>query len=345
MPDLFISHASVDRALALNVRRAQERRGISCWMAPDDVGAGDYAEAINKAITGTRAFVLIVTPAAVASQHVHREVSLAADRRKRIFPLVFDDFRPQDALEYFLAGQQYLDCSSPSKFEASMDLVAAETRGEPTPKSPPPRPLRKHDFFAILSAIAAVLAAVTPFPIAASMRVAITLAALIYPVVHVVARSRAWHPLRRCVATLLVLLFCGWVLDRAALCSVLRRQLTPADRPLALTLYAPYSGIRGFQQHLPPKIECSVTGAGTLYDWDGPQRAIAVESFAHPATLHVECTQPLDLTKLDALPKSEFEIWDYDRYRLSRWIAIVIGGLSWAGSCLLFWRRYSSRLA
>jgi hypothetical protein len=50
-PDVFISYASPDVAVADAVCAALEHGGLSCWVAPRDVLPGDfYADAIVRAI-------------------------------------------------------------------------------------------------------------------------------------------------------------------------------------------------------------------------------------------------------------------------------------------------------
>lgn len=48
---VFISHKSEDRALAVKLSKMLKRRGITTWMAPENIRDGyDYAEEIMNAI-------------------------------------------------------------------------------------------------------------------------------------------------------------------------------------------------------------------------------------------------------------------------------------------------------
>jgi hypothetical protein len=67
-PPVFISYASQDAAVAAALVEALERHDIPCWIAPRDVKAGAlYADAIVRAISGARAFVLVLSKNASAS--------------------------------------------------------------------------------------------------------------------------------------------------------------------------------------------------------------------------------------------------------------------------------------
>lgn len=63
---VFISYASPDVAVAAALLDSFERHGIPCWMAPRDVKAGaQYADAIVRAISASRALVLVLSESAI----------------------------------------------------------------------------------------------------------------------------------------------------------------------------------------------------------------------------------------------------------------------------------------
>src|SRR5438874_387477 len=58
--DVFISHASQDKAIADNACASLEAHGIRCWIAPRDVQPGrSFAGEITRAIEASKAMVLI----------------------------------------------------------------------------------------------------------------------------------------------------------------------------------------------------------------------------------------------------------------------------------------------
>ena len=74
------------------------------WIAPRDVKAGAlYADAIVRAISGTRAFVLVPSESAIASSHVSKEIQRASSKKRPIIALRIDAAPLTPALEYFLS--------------------------------------------------------------------------------------------------------------------------------------------------------------------------------------------------------------------------------------------------
>jgi hypothetical protein len=68
---VFISYSSKDKAIADTICQRLESAGIPCWMAPRDIEFGsDWTEAIMRAITACRVFVLVFSEIANVSGHV-----------------------------------------------------------------------------------------------------------------------------------------------------------------------------------------------------------------------------------------------------------------------------------
>lgn len=112
--DIFISHASTDKAVADLVCATLEERGVRCWIAPRDIQPGaDWGSAIVSAIRESRAMVLVFSDAANASRHIPRELERAIDLQIPILPFRIEDVRPRGSLEYNLAVVHWLDASSP----------------------------------------------------------------------------------------------------------------------------------------------------------------------------------------------------------------------------------------
>jgi hypothetical protein len=80
---LFISYASADQAIALEVCALLEARGVSCWIAPRDVAPGSkWDESILDAIESASAFLLVLTTAANETSYVSNEVNEAFEKKK-----------------------------------------------------------------------------------------------------------------------------------------------------------------------------------------------------------------------------------------------------------------------
>ena len=112
--DVFISYAASDRAVADAVCTALETEHIRCWIAPRDVLPGQsFARALVNAIHAARVFVLVFSSATNNSQQVERELDRAASARLPILPLRVEDVLPRESIEYYLAGQHWLDALTP----------------------------------------------------------------------------------------------------------------------------------------------------------------------------------------------------------------------------------------
>ena len=91
---VFISYASPNAAVASALVEALERHGVACWIAPRDVDAGAlYADAIVRAISSARAFVLVLSESSIDSSNVGKEVERASSKKRPIFALRIDAAR------------------------------------------------------------------------------------------------------------------------------------------------------------------------------------------------------------------------------------------------------------
>lgn len=87
-----------------------ERHNISCWISGRDVPLGGaYQSEVVDAIGQCRAMLLLFSEAANKSEHVLREVELAAQARKPIYPLRIDGVEPIGGLKYMLANKQWVE--------------------------------------------------------------------------------------------------------------------------------------------------------------------------------------------------------------------------------------------
>lgn len=128
---VFISYASQDAAIANSLVEALERKGISCWIAPRDVVAGEfYADAIVHAIDASSVLVLILSQHASASAHILREVERASAKRHPVISLRTDRAPLPSGLEYFLNTSQWLDANNAEIARALPKLIEAIHRAQ-----------------------------------------------------------------------------------------------------------------------------------------------------------------------------------------------------------------------
>jgi TIR domain len=125
---VFISHSSADRAIAVNVCEALERRGLGCWLASRDIGPGEnFQEAIVRAIRSVRAMVLVFTGNANNSNEIKKEIALASQNRLIVIPLRVEDVLPSDAFIYELSTRQWIDAFG--DWDRAIDRLADQIGG------------------------------------------------------------------------------------------------------------------------------------------------------------------------------------------------------------------------
>ncbi len=107
MADIFISYSSKDREQALQLIELLSSAGLSVWIDQSGIDvATSWSGEIVDAIEECKAFVVLLSPNSVVSVNVVKEVSLAAERRKKILPLDLEPVALPRDLAYHLAGIQ-----------------------------------------------------------------------------------------------------------------------------------------------------------------------------------------------------------------------------------------------
>jgi hypothetical protein len=167
--DVFISYTIADKAVAEAVCHRLEQAGVRCWIAPRDVGFGDWGAAIVDAISEAKLIVIILSTAANGSPNVLDEVVTALDAGATVIPFRIEDIRPSGALRLRLSRLHWLDALTPPLDQhidrlievAKRNLPAAGDAGAPPPAKEepilqplerieqrveePPRPLQSAD--------------------------------------------------------------------------------------------------------------------------------------------------------------------------------------------------------
>lgn len=112
MPEVFLSHASEDEAEARRLREVLLPHDIEVWFSPHHIrGAQQWQDEIGEALARCDWFVLLLTPHAVKSMWVKRELRYALMERRyeeRIIPLLFKKCDSR-ALSWTLPQFQWID--------------------------------------------------------------------------------------------------------------------------------------------------------------------------------------------------------------------------------------------
>lgn len=108
-PIAFISHHSSQHEIARRLKAALAETGIDGWMAPDDIDPGvTFDEAIIAQIRRSDVVVLLLSEESDRSRHVKRELMIAEDNGKPVYPVRLAAIQPE-GLAYWLQDYQWID--------------------------------------------------------------------------------------------------------------------------------------------------------------------------------------------------------------------------------------------
>jgi len=110
--ELFLSHSSLDRAFAVRLARDLRRHSIAVWYSETDIlGAQQWHDEIGAALDRCDWFAVVLSPAAVSSRWVKRELLFALNEPrydKHLVPLVYQACEHK-YLSWSLAAFQMID--------------------------------------------------------------------------------------------------------------------------------------------------------------------------------------------------------------------------------------------
>lgn len=122
---IFLSHSSIDKPFARRLARDLDNQRVTCWLDEAEIKIGDYLiEKIRSAIDDVGYLAVILSPQAVASAWVQREVEIAMNqeilgRRIKVLPILY---RRCD-LPGFLLDKVHGDFTDDSKYVASFEKM------------------------------------------------------------------------------------------------------------------------------------------------------------------------------------------------------------------------------
>lgn len=94
---VFISHSDHDEALASEIVSSLEDAGLEVWYDRREIIPGDnWADRIARALREANAMVVLVTPTALESDHMQRDVDYALTQKRfkgRLVPVLAGDSR------------------------------------------------------------------------------------------------------------------------------------------------------------------------------------------------------------------------------------------------------------
>ena len=108
--DYVWRHAFRDLAFVTQLHQELTNRSVSAWFDKENIEVGDlWAASIVEGIRDGKIFLLVLSPDSAASKNVRKELDLAQRYDKPIVPLVWRETKIPVAMEYQLAGIQWMD--------------------------------------------------------------------------------------------------------------------------------------------------------------------------------------------------------------------------------------------
>jgi hypothetical protein len=129
--DAFISYASADQGIAMDVVNRLENAGVSCWIAPRDIVPGVmYADALYYAIQAAPLFIVLMSKVANNSRHIARELEIAQQMHKAVVPLRIEVFESTGAFCYYTRAEQFFPWLTEPDLAVTKIAQAAERMTE-----------------------------------------------------------------------------------------------------------------------------------------------------------------------------------------------------------------------
>jgi len=119
----FISYSRVNKEFATKLTKGLRSAGFPVWFDQLDIPTGArWDDEVEKALRECSIFMVILTPASIASENVKDEIGYAIDHGKRILPVLLEDCDVPLRLRRF----QYVDFTTKSfeeGFESAKELL------------------------------------------------------------------------------------------------------------------------------------------------------------------------------------------------------------------------------
>ena len=135
----FLSYSRSDERIALRLAKDLRARGIAMWVDQLDIRPSEHWDrAIERAVTGCRGLVVILSPRSVASDNVADEISFAIDSGKSVLPVMID----RCTLPLRLTRMQMIDATGNYERALQQCFDELRRRTEPSQSSKPDQPSR-----------------------------------------------------------------------------------------------------------------------------------------------------------------------------------------------------------
>ena len=139
---IFISYSRKDSPTVEELVARLKKDEFEVWFDRESIKGGElWTVAIVEAIDTSDAFVLMLSPSAVESDNVRKELHLAQDAKKSLFPLMLATVQLPPQFRYQLAGIQWIDYAGEpeKKYQELVEVLRANQEKLATVKQPETR--------------------------------------------------------------------------------------------------------------------------------------------------------------------------------------------------------------
>ena len=135
MADIFISYSSKDKEKADQLSELLASAGLSVWIDQSGIDiATSWSKEIVEAINNCKVFIVLLSPSALDSHNVMKEVSLASEKRKKMMPIDLEPVSLTSDFEYQLAGIQRAPMTNIDSIIRALGKLGLEATQAPTLK-------------------------------------------------------------------------------------------------------------------------------------------------------------------------------------------------------------------
>jgi TolB-like protein/Flp pilus assembly protein TadD len=139
--EVFVSYSRTDSERVLDWVGKLRAAGVSVWLDTSGIDAATrWGEQIVHALERAKVLLLMVSEAAVRSDHVAKEVTLVSERKGHILPVHLEPTQIPASLKYQLAGIQHIECFKQSDGEHSLQALLRSLERIGVRRAPPPPP-------------------------------------------------------------------------------------------------------------------------------------------------------------------------------------------------------------
>lgn len=88
---VFISHSMLDAKVARDLAQKLKGENFSIILPEDNLEIGDNIKSeVNKQIASSDSFIALLSPSAIKSEWVQKELTIALDKQRKIYPILFE---------------------------------------------------------------------------------------------------------------------------------------------------------------------------------------------------------------------------------------------------------------